>query len=290
MVAGATWIGAQGTIQRPSFRSDVDVVTVDVSVRNATVPVADLGSGDFELLDNGTRQQIEAVSTEAVPIDVSLVIDISGSAADAIGRVKSDVQKIVTMLRPIDRVRLVTFAQDVHEVFPMQAPSAHLSLDKMKADGGTSLNDALLYALAWPAAADRRHLVVVCTDGEDTTSVLDDDTVPAAASRADAVLHAVLFKSSVPAVVRHFQSTPPPPKASRATLVEAASRTGGEAHQLDDAVAAFRQIFDDFRRGYVLRYTLRDVKRQGWHDISVRVTRPGSERYTIHARKGYFVD
>src|SRR5690606_32181067 len=48
------------------------------------------------------------------------------------------------------------------------------------------------------------------------------------------------------------------------------------------------RIFDQYRQGYVLRYTPRGVKREGWHDIVVRV--PGRPSATVQARRGYFVE
>ena len=68
-------------------------------------------------------------------------------------------------------------------------------------------------------------------------------------------------------------------------LVEVARRTGGGTHLLRDRVAAFTRILDDFRSSYLLRYTPTGVDLPGWHDIEVRVTRPG--RYDVRARKGY---
>ena len=283
----ATSVHATYAHQQGVFRSGVDVISVEVSVRDKRTPVLDLAAADFSLTDNQVPQRVETVSIEAVSIDVSLVIDTSGSAKDAMGRLKADVQKIANLLRSIDRLRVVTFDRDVHELLPMQPPSDHVALAGLTANGGTSLNDAMAYALMWPAPVDRRHLVVVFTDGEDSTSVLEDSAVPALASRADAVLHAVLFRPTVPAIDRHM-GIPRPPMASAAALFDAAARTGGDAITLDDAVAAFRTIFGDFRQSYLLRYTLQGVPRKGWHDISVRVTRAAGERYTVRARKGYF--
>src|SRR5262245_39983222 len=102
-----------GSAQQPRFRSGVSVVSVDVSVRKGSAPVANLSSSDFELADNGVGQTIDAVSIEAVPVDVSLVLDVSLSASGAIGRVRTDSRKIASMLRPDDRLRLVTFSADI---------------------------------------------------------------------------------------------------------------------------------------------------------------------------------
>src|SRR5215471_17354195 len=77
--------------QRPTFRAFTDVVSVDVSVKNGRVPVGGLTPADFELRDNGVVQAIDAVSIETVPIDVTLIVDLSGSVVPNIKTFKSDV-------------------------------------------------------------------------------------------------------------------------------------------------------------------------------------------------------
>jgi len=50
--------------------------------------------------------------------------------------------------------------------------------------------------------------------------------------------------------------------------------------------APFLRALDEFRTSYVLRYTLQGVKRAGWHDLSVRIVKPGTN-YSVRARRGY---
>jgi hypothetical protein len=75
------------------------------------------------------------------------------------------------------------------------------------------------------------------------------------------------------------------------SLRDAAEATGGTVYapgQFHDAVSALRRVLNDFRQSYVLRYTVSGVDANGWHDVDVRVTAPDSDRYVVHARRGYF--
>ena len=182
-------------------------------------------------------------------------------------------------LRPTDRVRLVRFADEVRQIVPMQPSTAPLPFDDLKTGQGTSLNDAVFVALARPAEVDRRHLVVVFTDAEDTWSTIDNANLPVIAGRADAVMQVVLSTYDP-------RATDPGVLTSRETLKRAAAATGGDVRYLREAVNAFRLVLDEFRTSYVLRYTPEGVKREGWHELDVRVTKPGA--VTIRARKGYF--
>ena len=71
------------------------------------------------------------------------------------------------------------------------------------------------------------------------------------------------------------------------TLAEDLARaTGGDVRSGEGSgVGAFRQIFDDFRQRYLLHYQPAGVPPDGWHDVSVRVIRPG--KFQVSARKGY---
>lgn len=275
--------------QQQIFRATETLVYADVSVTKANAPVAGLAASDFDVVDNGVPQQIESVAIETAPIDLTLVVDLSGSVVPDIKSFRDDVRKIGARLQRSDRIRLVAFSTNVEEVSPMQPSTTPLPVDSLKSGGATRLNDAVLYGLAWPPQAGRRHLVVVFTDGEDTSSVLDDHSVPAVASRSNALLHLVLTTPHVSGAPMPMAARTSTPRliASRDALIEAAKQTGGDVHRLGDAVKAFEQILADFRQSYVIYYSPQGVERTGWHDIAVRVRTPG--QFTVRARKGYFV-
>ena len=267
--------------QQPTFRSVSDLVAVQVSVHTARSVVSGLTASDFELEDNGVRQEISAVSADKVSADVTLVVDTSGSVIRSLDRFKSDVRRMAEELRPNEQLRLITFDTTVREVLPMAPAARRVQVDAIHSGDLTSLLDAMLMALARAPRPERRQLVFVFTDGYDNASVLGYSALPALAGRVDAVLHIVLVK--VTGV--------PTPAANPAfdALAAAAARTGGALYPPGDApadvVAAFKLSLEAFRHGYVLYYTPAGVTRGGWHDIKVRVTRPGT--FDVQARQGY---
>jgi VWFA-related protein len=264
------------------FHAATDAVSVSVSVRSGRTAVTGLQPADFELLDNGVRQEISLVTVEEIPVDLTLLLDVSPSTADAINKFKSGAQEITTLLRKEDKVRLITFATDVAEIFSFRAGGQPMPVDAVTIQGGTSLHDALVLALARGSVPGRRHLVVAFTDGHDTTSVANGETLALIAARTDTVLHLVLSGAY------GTDFTLPP---SYKSLKQAAEESGGEMHppgRFNDAMAAFARVVDDFRHSYVLRYTLKGVKREGVHQLTVRVIKPGGKNYTVRARKSYF--
>ena len=304
--------------QQQTFRARTDVVSVAVSVMTGREPVTGLKAADFEVTDNGVPQTVDEVASDQVPIDVSLVL--TGRSADRnVEHVRSLVSAEATrqLLQPADRLRMVFVTDEVAgsvvgaDYSIATDPAARrlgygfatasgvtYPLDQTERRSGTgiALADGLFYALAWPVAADRRHLVVTFTDGWDTTSTIEMDDLPRLAAHSDAVLHAVLWvapgedsrngggmnyyggPSTVSAMTRVWQK-------SFDTLDAVVRRTGGTLQRTNKAPEALAEIIGDFRSSYVLRYSPRGITPEGWHGLGVKVTRPGS--FKVRARKGY---
>jgi VWFA-related protein len=271
----------QSPQEKQVFREETVGVSVSVSVRSGRNAITGLSAADFELLDNGVRQEISAFTIEQVPLDLTLLLDVSPSTADAINKFKSGAQEIATLLRPDDQARLITFATDVAEIFSFRAGGQPMPVDAVTIQGGTSLHDALVLAIARGSAQGRRHLAIAFTDGHDTTSVANGETVAFIAARADTVLHMVLSGAY------GTDFTLPP---SYKSLRHAAEDSGGEIHQpgrFNDAMVAFARVVDDFRHSYVLRYNVRGVPREGLHKLTVKLTKPEMRKYTVRHRRSY---
>jgi VWFA-related protein len=282
---------AAGTAeQRPIYSARADLVSVDVSVRRGNNPIANLTASDFRLHDNGVEQTIDAASIEAVPIDVTLFHDTSPSLSGKLDDLKSDIRRIIGLLRPADRVRLVTLGMQV-DVTPWWPTNEPIDLSRVRVGRISAVNDALIVAMLRRPEPDRRHLIVALTDAVDAGSAINTAAVDAVASRTDGVLHLVRMPQKAGARYTAGQWLPiMGDSGGPAALGGAAARTGGRLHDASgsrDIIAAFRLAFDDFRQSYVLRYSPNGVERPGWHEIQVTV--PGHPDAIVRARRGYFV-
>jgi hypothetical protein len=309
-LGSAVLLVAQEPSQAPVFRAGTQVVTVDVSVRRRNSPVTGLTAQDFVVLDNGVQQAIELLAVDEVPVDVSLVFDQTYFSQGRIGsRFASDQAKIVALLRPIDRLRVITFATDVREVFPMQSPSgwgqgglpnvapspAVASLARMgRIDQRgldfmndpklrwRSLFDALLLALARPLELGRRHLVLAFCVSMDSGSIVRDGALfETLAGRADALLHVAFWNRRVMDYTQEGLMG----QYTRLAVTAAAVATGGEVLDAADSASAFKSIFENYRRNYIVRYTATGVPLGGWHTVVVKT--PRFPNYDVRARRGY---
>lgn len=293
LVSAATAASGQQAV--PIFRARAEAVAVQVVVHDKAKPVTGLTETDFELSDNGVRQAVATASLAAVPIDVTIVLDTSGSVeGPALTQFKTDVQAMNDLLATGDRIRLICFAHAVSDVFGLQPAGTKLPVDAITGGGVTQLYTALAAALVMTSGIDRPQLVLAFTDGRDSESYTDADRIVSLTPFSAGSIYLVLSDSTSSSEVReselhsilsaHGAFAGGPNRSALRALVQ---RTGGTLYERptgEALPAIFEKLLADFRTGYVLTYIPTGVSRGGWHEIRVQGKNPA---YTIRARDGY---
>ena len=207
-----------------------------------------LQSSDFALTDRGVAQNLEIVSSDAVPIDVTLVVDTSRSVINSLPLFRAEVQAIVGLLQPNEQIRLITFDTEVRQILAMQSPS-RAAAGSARFSWARPRRSRTRSCWRWRGRCrpDRRHLVFVFTDGYDTSSMLGYGALAELASHTESIVHIALVKPS---------GSELPSAGALAALSAAATRTGGSLYEPTQneggIVAAFQRAIDDFRHSYVL--------------------------------------
>lgn len=311
----ATVIGAEP--QQPTFRASVDIVRVPAVVTDGTHAVAGLTSADFELLDSNVPQKISATPIQGQAVDVTVVLDVSGSVQGrALDELRHDVQTIAQSLQRADRIRLITFGENVNDVFGYQPGGAPLPVDRIQGGGVTSFYAGLAAALMIDPDVERPQLVFALSDGDDNASFFDARRIASLASTTPAALYLALVDPSQP--IRRFDSAGNPLSTEQSAITyaerkgsvyeqhrlvyraagpytgppdlsalrTAVARTGGAIYEKvrDSLPERFMHALTDFRSGYLLSYTPTGVPASGWHALTVRANNP---RYVVRARGGY---
>ena len=271
VVVGVSAAGAAQT-----FKSRVDSVRLDALVLDRGRPVLGLTADDFEIRDNGALQTVTLLGAGALPIDVILLLDMSGSlSAERLGALRAAGGALLDTLRPADRAALATFSREVQRAQPLthDVAAVRRALARETATGPTVLVDAMFAAIGMTDPGDRRSLLIVFSDGLDTASWLQPDAVVRAAERSEVVIYAVSTSSA-----RHAPGL----------LRQVTDSTGGQLLEVDSASlsTAFTRVLDEFRQRYVLSYTLSSTPAVGWHRLDVRVKH---RDLTVKARAGYRV-
>jgi VWFA-related protein len=273
------------------FRTGTDAVAVEASVRRERRPVQGLKAADFELLDNGVAQEITEISYEKLPVDVTVLLDVSASVTgSALDELRRALRQLRADLTPQDRLRLITFNMRVKRLvdFTNAAPATDAALASLGGAGSSAVFDSLAVALSATVPTGRRQLVVLFSDGQDSTSITDADTLLDVARRSTPTVAVVLASQSrqrPASLLRHAT------KSAAATVgdlsEQIAAGTGGFVVNIapgDNITSAFRRVLEQFRSTYVLYYTPRGVDPKGSHALDVRVKR---EKVEVRARRGY---
>jgi len=168
------------------------------------------------------------------------------------------------------------------------------ALSRLRASGGTALWDATFAALTFSDdTPEVRRLMLVFSDGDDTSSWLPRDSVLDKARRTDVVVYAVeirdVYTRRIPALhnrsgVESFKNVS---SDGSPFLEEVADLTGGSRFRISDAAElrkAFSRILIEFRTRYLITYTAQGVDQAGWHPLEVKLK---TKRGKVSARRGY---
>jgi VWFA-related protein len=275
----------------PVFRASADVVSVDAAVQRDRRPVTGLKPADFEVLDNGVPQEISDVSYERLPIDVTLLLDVSasvtGSTLEELGRA---LRQVRADLLPADRLRLLIFNMSVRRLVDFSQPSSNIdeALASVRGAGSSAVFDSLAVALSTFDAPGRRRLVVLFSDGQDSSSISDVETLLEVARRSTPTVAVILGSPNPERPASLLRTSSSVSTASVGALSDRiALETGGIVAPLkagENLTSRFRRMLQEFRSSYVLYFTPRGVDRTGAHTLEVRVKRPGVD---VRARRGY---
>jgi VWFA-related protein len=272
----------------PVFRAGADVVTVDTSVQHERRPLAGLKAADFELLDNGVPQEIVEVAYEKLPIDVTMLLDVSASVTGPVlDELRRAVRQVRADLTPADRLRLVTFNMSIRRLidFNQSAADIDAALAPLHAVGSSAILDGLAVALTTAETPGRRRLIVLFSDGQDSSSISDVDTLLEVARRSTPTVAIILGSPSLERPASLLRTTTAPTVGALSDRI--ASETGGMVTVVkpgENLTSKFRRALQEFRSSYVLYFTPTGVERAGVHTLDVRVKRSGVE---VRARRGY---
>ena len=262
------------TAQQPTFSSRVEAVRVDVLVKDRGQVVRGLGPQDFEVRDEGVLQDIDLVRLEQVPLNVILGLDVSQSVTgERLEHLLAASNTLLDRLNGDDRAALLTFSHAVRLRQELTGDIARVreALDAVEPIGQTSLVDGTSAAIALSGSDVGRSLLIVFSDGVDTSSFLSSEIVLQSARRADVVTYGVAVRSRI----------------SPKFLRELGELTGGSVIEIEstkDLSQTFLRVLDEFRQRYLLSFTPRGVPTTGWHRLEVRVK---GRRGTVSARAGY---
>jgi Ca-activated chloride channel family protein len=288
VLAATTAVLSQETV----IRVNVRLVRILATVKNtAGQLVGTLEKGDFQVFDNGVSQELAIFEhhTEQ-PLSVALLVDTSASTGIELRYELESVRRFLAALfregNPEDALALYSFNYQVtrESSYTRRLDRLEQVLKGLKNVGGTSLYDAIYLASGDLEERQGRHVVVVVTDGGDTTSSKSFHQALEAAQIADAVIYPILVMPITNEAGRNIGGENALTTLGAGTAGRVFAPTVGAS--LD---AAFADILRELRTQYLLAYYPRNVPytKDRFHRLEVRVRRPDLQ---VVARTGYYGD
>ncbi|MEO5922566.1 MAG: VWA domain-containing protein [Bryobacteraceae bacterium] len=278
--AVAPSVAANSDEPTADFRSDTKLVEVYTTVTDSRGHyVDDLTLPKFTLVNGKDPQTILGFEPQTSDLSVALLLDTTGSMVDTIASLKRSALKLMDSLRPGDSVAVYSFSDEVTEVAPYTTDRGITKRAVMntRAFGNTALYDAIARTGHELTGRTGKKVVIVFTDGQDTSSML---TVDAAIERAKV--------AGIP-VYTIAQGEASTNSELVRQLAEISTATGGASFRVrnpDDMADVFEKIAEDLAHGYLLYFQAPTAEDHAWREIHVVVG--GQKDLRIRAREGYY--
>jgi len=268
-------------ISAPAIKVEVRLVEVYATVYDHKGGYVDgLGREHFQIFDDGRSEQITNFETSGQSLSCGILLDTTGSMAEALPRVKNSIVKLIDTLEAQDSVAIYTFNSrlTVRQEFTTEKSAAKRAVLRARAEGQTALFDALSEAAQDISQRAGKKALIVFTDGDDNASVLNASSAITRAKKLGIPLYAIAEGEATRS------------RNLRKILDELSEHTGGTSYQVKkagDIEEVFQKIAEDLKHLYMIGYQPPSSAANGkWHKIEVAVR--GVKDYRIRAREGYF--
>jgi Ca-activated chloride channel family protein len=284
---------------RDGTQIDIDVVSVPLMVSVADSKgkmIANLKKEDFRVYEDDKLQTIRSFTRESdLPLSIALLVDSSGSVIDKLKFEQAAATDFFfnTIKRRKDRGMVVSFDSKAYVLtddtvengFSDEPERLSEAVKKIQAGGGTAVHDAIYHSVNLKLSkeqGDRRKLIILISDGEDTASRFSRTESLEMAQRHDVTIYAISTNKTSDTRSRE--------KVQGDELLQVlADETGGKAYfplKIDDLSADFQKIGDELRSQYVLSYTPTNANNDGtFRRIRVEMV---NDKHKARTRKGYF--
>ena len=301
-----------------TIRVDSSLVRLNVGVVDQRGhPITSLDKNNFEIFEDGVKQQISRFEPSEAPFSVVIMLDMSGSTLGFRQVIAQSAVRFIDALSPNDRVAVIEFYDKINlrNDFTTNRSVLANSIAVANGRGKTYLYKALDFALDKLAKEkSRRKAIIVLTDGVDTIArdkdretlepLKDEQIATAIKPESGDVLNRVLNRADAQGVTIYPLALPTGDpakladptlrqvamfKAARSRLQIVADRTGGtlnSIHRLEDMGRLYSLVAADLRTLYTIEYQPANGKRDGkWRAVRIDVKNPDLISRT---RQGYF--
>lgn len=264
-----------------------NLVPIPASVVDQTgTAITGLKLEDFELRVDGQLKPISDMTRSETSVRMAMLFDNSGSLDFAREFEKQAARRFFRqVMRPTDEAAIYSVESDSYlaQTLTSDVQLLERTIDSFgKPEGSTSLFDAIIDAAAYLRPYSGRRVMVIVSDGIETTSRNDFETTIQKVLVSDCQIFIVQTGLYEGANLRAL--------AAERRMEQLSGQTGGAVYMPKSTVElneAFQQIAADLAHQYVLSYYPGDERRDGrFHTIDLRIRARKDVR--VRARRGYY--
>jgi Ca-activated chloride channel family protein len=258
----------------------VSVFATVTDAQNRLVP--DLTQDEFQVLDNDKPQELLVFRSETQPITVVVMLDTSASMTGSIALLKAAAEQFIMRLLPEDKGAVGAFNDKIELSAGFTSDRDHLVTEVRDLDfgNGTRLYDGIAEGLNQLQGVEGRRVILVFTDGDDTSSRTGRGAVLDRARAEEVMIYAIGLQSEYFDGARMVRSKPD------SGLRRLADETGGgyfELKQTSDLGPTFSRVAQELHSQYVLGFQPQQLDGKV-HKLLVKLKQPGM---TARARRSY---
>ena len=282
LLAGTAVLAAARQDQ-PLFKSSVRTVPIYATVvDSAGRLVPDLERADFSIFDNAKPVEVSLFSNDSQPFSAVVMLDTSASMTANLKLLNRAAEQFLLRLLPVDRAQVGAFNDKIQlsGTFTNNRDELIGALNDLYFGNPTRLNDGIGAGLDALKGIDGRRVVLVFTDGEDTSSRTSFKDVLERARDEEVMVYSIGLESEFFNGMRIVRTKP-----SR-DLRKISDETGGGYFELvksADLAPTFSRVAQELRSQYLIGFAPVSLDNKV-HKLEVKVNRPGM---TVRARRSY---
>jgi VWFA-related protein len=289
--------------QTPTYHASVTDVQVDADVIDGRRHVDGLTQQDFVILDENIPQRIVYFGHSSVPLEIVLLLDVSGSVQRYLKDIAAIARSALRKLTPQDQVAVMVFSRDtwIEQSLTNDPEEIAQAIEQASHEqpfgSGTRINAAVLSASKFlernRQATIQRRAILIVTDNDGMSYGVRHDDVLRSLYTTDVLLDAIV-------VGRH----PHPPVARPGAVINSdfafddvyplAAATGGQVIAASKPEGRLAEVLERIRDRYSLVYHVPAAAQPGtYRHIRVQLSEAAQRKHPraeVHARDGYYVN
>jgi VWFA-related protein len=277
----------------PTAMTQEQTVTLDVAViEKSPDAFGSLTKEEFAVYEDGVKQQVISLAAQDSPFSLGIAVDASGSMRGQLPLIQKAAQAVISKMGSDDEAFVVAFTSgsEVMQDFTSNQRDLANAVDKIYANGGTSLLDAVVAASNYvhKNGKNRRKAIMFITDGVDKGSSIDEDKATTALIENQAQAYFVCVPVEISRPFLGIKTALKP----RPQLDRLAKATGGQTFYLrsaEESSPTAERFIGSLRNQYEVTYASTNNKEKDkLRKVRVVVSPKDGRQLDVVTRQGYY--